>query len=881
MTLSVEKRSGEIVQFNIEKIRQAVKRASAEAGLKSLTTDQKIEELCDIIEKDLNEKFAQESLIRVEDIHNVVEEHLMRAELYTVAKAYIIHRAEKAKQRTESISLKKLLVTKSNGTKVHFNPSRIHRKIQNLSNDLSWVTSDLIYTETVSNLYDGISTKDISELLLSASLSLFELDPEYNVFASRLYLELLRKDVLGYSEYEEDSYKDGFEKYIRASVKAGLLDKRALEFDLGALGDFLCPELDSLFPYIGLKTLKERYLLSNSKKIVELPQYFWMRVAIGLALNEEDKNRWAVEFYNEMANHRVVPSTPTLLHSCFPRAQLSSCYGLTVQDDLENIFKTFGDCSQLGKYSGGIGVDMTNVRATLAKVKSTKIESQGIIPFIKVLDSTTLAINRSGKRRGATCVYLEPWHLDIQDFLDLKRNTGDDRRRAHDLDTALWIPDLFMKRVQENGKWMLFSPDEVPDLHSLYAEEFERQYEKYEQKAMAGKIRLYKLIDAVDLFRKIIASTFSTGHPFLTFKDSSNIRNPQKHDGVINNTNLCTEIHLCNSETETYVCNLSSLNLKRFVNNTLIDWDQLSKSVNTQVRMLDNVIDICYYPTKEAETSNLRHRPIGLGVMGTQDMLFQLGLNFEDAESVINEVQERISFEAIHASYELGRDKGSYETFEGSEWSKGRVPLDTYETLCHREHIEQVDSEENLAWDSLRECVKHGVRNSNIMAIAPTSTISTIVGCYPSIEPQYSNIYVKSNMSGEFTILNEYLVDDLKKLNLWNSDILNKIKYYDGELGQIEEIPKELKIKYRGAFDVDQRSLLKLTAIRQKWIDQGQSHNIFYKGNTGAEIADLYMYAWKMGLKSTYYLRTLGASNVQDVTVKACSITDPSCESCQ
>lgn len=1256
MTLKVEKRSGEVQEFSIEKIKLAMVKASREAGLNSLVVDNEIEGLSKEIESSLNKHFGSD-IISVEDVHNSVEEHLMRAELFSVAKSYIIHRAEKEKERRASTNLKKLLVTKSNGTTVHFNPPRLRRKISQLAQGLEYVSSELIYEETVKNLYSGISTKDLSELLLLAALSLFERDPEYDTFCNNLVCELMRKEVLGYGEYDEDSYKDGFEKYIRRAVKLGLLDERALGFDLKRLGEAVCPELDKLFPYIGLKTLKERYLISHNKRLLELPQYFWMRVAIGLSLLEKEKEKWAIEFYNEMSSHRIIPSTPTLLHSCLPRPQLSSCYGLTVQDDLHNIFKTYSDCAQLGKYSGGIGVDFTNVRATLATVNSTKIESQGIIPFIKILDSTTVAINRSGKRRGATCVYIEPWHLDVEDFIDLKRNTGDDRRRTHDLNTALWIPDLLYKRVENKEDWTLFSPDETPDLHGLYAEEFEKRYKEYEELAENGKIKLFKKINALSLYKKIIASQFSTGHPFQTNKDSANIRNSQKHVGVINSTQLCcvagdqrvptergiltakelyelggentvvgkdklekasvmvrpkqntelvkiitkqgyehkvtpdhkvwvhnygykeakdlikgdrlslqsyegvwgelnlqdeafimgliagdgtyglnavcvdiwnqkagfseefllevklcihrlinkyknivaidsrsslepkysvnkkgtryrissvalnqilthlgfnkqnktavpkivwngtretvskyleglywcdstvqgtagkngvttcsicsinislikelqilllnfgiksvisrqkksgfcmmpdgsggkkdfhcqdsyrlivtsvegcrilekltkigqyrnnaqyltnlnkdgypqkfyavfdklenltnedvyclqvynddhlwscngfitknTEIFEVNNEYEHFVCNLNSQNLKKFItpktekHKPSINWDLLEKSTKIQVRMLDNVIDICYYPTPEAKNSNLKHRPVGLGLMGTQDLLFALNINFEDAEDIIDQLQEFISYHAILSSCELASEKGIYSSFEGSEWSQGNVPIDTYKKMCGRPHIIPLEVKERMNWDYARMKVKDGIRNSNIMATAPTATIANLIGCYPSIEPQYSNIYVKSNMSGEFTIVNKYLVNDLKSLNLWNSDILNKLKYYDGDLSKIDEIPETLRIKYRGAFDIDQKALLKLTAIRQKWIDQGQSHNIFYKGASGKEIADIYMYAWKLGLKSTYYLRTLKDSKINDVTVKACSITDPSCEACQ
>lgn len=1254
--MQVEKRNGAVEPFSIVKIKTALQKASVQAGISSQQVDGKIDEVCIAVEKEVGERFI-DSYPNVENLHDIVEKCLMRAELFNVVRAYIVHRAEKDRlrknNRTQHLNLKKLSLVKANGKTALFNPGRLRKKIEELAEGLSFVSPELLYEETTKNLYDAIKVADVSELILSSALSFIERDPEYDRFAARLFLGLLRQETLGSSEYDEDTYKDSFPTYIRSAVKLGLLDARLLEFDLEALAEALQPTLDGLFPYTGLKTLRERYFVKNGRKLKELPQYFWMRVAMGLSLLEKDKEKWAIEFYKEMSAHRVIPSTPTLFHAGLPHSQLSSCYVLTVEDDLTHIFKTYGDCSQLSKYSGGIGVDWTNVRATLAQINSTKVESQGVIPFLKILDSTTVAINRSGKRRGATCAYLEIWHKDVEDFIDLRRNTGEDRRRTPDLNTALWIPDLFMQRVSEDGYWTLFSPDEVPDLHDLYGKAFEDKYVEYEDMVERGEIRLHKTVKAKDLIRKVVSSLFSTGHPWVVLKDPGNIRNPQKHVGTIHSSQLCcvagdqrvptdkgiltakelyelgeeniivgrdkfekasimlrpkqnselvkiitkqgyehkvtpdhkvwvdgqgykeakdliigdkltlqsyegmwgkleledeawliglvtgdgsftdnyvkvdiwdkkigfspnilnetkncinrvikkysniitlnklskqevdwtvdergryriysvalqeifsylgftksnktrvpeilwkatrksiskyleglyycdgsatfaksniraslssnnvnllndiqillinfgvktsvckmhdtiskpfpshkdgstvyseckpmfnlicfskdgctileeltsiftyragigptekissnarqhkqkyyseferlevvenedvyclevfnddhlwicngfltknTEIFLNTSKDECATCNLSSLNLKRFVVNGRVDYDLMMRSIYIQIRMLDNVIDINFYPIPEAKNSNLLHRPVGAGVMGTQDLLFELDVIFENADDIINGLHEFISFHSISASCDLAEERGPYPCFEGSEWSNGNLPIHTYNELLKRPHIRCLESNLILDWQTLSERARRGIRNSNLMAIAPTASISTIVGCYPSIEPQFSNIYLKSNMSGDFTIVNHYLIEELKKLGLWSIDTLNQLKYYDGNLSKIEKIPQLIKIKYRGVFDVDQKSLLRLSGHRQKYIDQGISHNIFYKGDSGNEVADLYMEAWRLGLKSTYYLRTLAASQIEKTTLeapKACSILDPTCEACQ
>ena len=672
------------------------------------------------------------------------------------------------------------------------------------------------------------------------------------------------------------------------------------------------------------RQLYERYLQKHEEKRFELPQSFWMRVAMGLSFNENNKNARAIEFYNVLSKMHFVSSTPTLFHSGTPHPQLSSCYLTTVGDDLSHIFKCIGDNAQLSKWSGGLGNDWTNIRGTGSHIKSTNVESQGVIPFLKIANDVTVAINRSGKRRGATCAYLETWHLDIEDFLDLRRNTGDDRRRTHDMNTSNWIPDLFMKRVESDQEWTLFSPEEVPDLHDLFGKKFEDAYCEYEKSIQNGQIKKFKKVPAKELWKKMLTRLFETGHPWITFKDACNVRSPQDHVGVVHSSNLCTEITLNTSQDETAVCNLGSVNLSKHV--TLegkLDKKLLEKTVNTAMRMLDNVVDLNFYPTDEAKNSNMKHRPIGLGVMGLQDALFKLDLPFDSPKALnfSDQLMEQISYHAISSSCDLAIERGPYESFVGSKWEKGIFPLDSL-TLLENERGDNVEVNKitSLDWDSLKEKVKqNGMRNSNTMAIAPTATISNIAGCYPCIEPIYKNIYVKSNMSGEFTVVNNYLVNDLKSMGLWSREMLDKIKYYDGNLDYIDEIPESFKAKYKEAFAINPLVLLKHTSVRGKWIDQSQSHNVFMQGVSGKKLSEIYTAAWKLGLKTTYYLRTLAASQIEKSTLdankfgytqkreyqkieekqnkeavqasseekpasevgSACSIMDPDCEACQ
>jgi ribonucleoside-diphosphate reductase alpha chain len=692
-----------------------------------------------------------------------------------------------------------------------------------------------------------------------------------------------------------------FPEMIALGIKEKRYDARLANFNLKELAKVMDPKRDQLFEFMGLQVLYDRYFTRlESGKYLETPQYFWMRVAMGHAILEENPTQSAIEFYHTLSRMRYVPSTPTLLHSGTAHPQMSACFLSTTEDDLHHIFKVIGDNAQLSKYSGGVSNDWTNIRATNAWIKTIGTVSQGVIPFLKIVDATTASINRSGKRRGATAVYLENWHLDFEEFLDLRKNTGDERRRTHDTNTASWVPDLFMKRVAEGGDWTLFSPEEVPDLHHIYGKKFEEAYLAYEKKADEGGIKLWKRVKAADLWRKMLMMIFETGHPWITFKDPSNIRSPQDHVGVVHNSNLCTEITLNTSKDETAVCNIGSINLMRHLVNGQIDFGMLESSVKMAIRMLDNVIDISFYPVIEGKQSNARHRPIGLGIMGTQDVFYAMGLNFDSDAAVqfSDKVMEFISYHAIYSSAMLAKEKGAYETFKGSKWDRGLFPVDTIKLLEEERGVPTgIMPKGQMDWTPVREAVKqYGMRNSNTMAIAPTATIANISGALPSVEPIYKNLYVKSNFSGEFTVVNDALVYDLRKLGLWNDAMLEKIKRMDGNIESIVEIPEIIRAKYKEAFQIDPYWVIMHAAVRGKWIDQSQAINIFLSTTSGRVISDTYMMAWKTGLKTTYYLRTLGATSVEKTTVDIKSqntLTDSSvkkptvvvagevCESCQ
>lgn len=916
-TIFVTKRSGELTRFDAAKIRDSIVKASLATG-NVQSNEEQTDRIVTMITQEIEARFS-DFIPNVENIQDIIEKNLMKHQLYDVAKAYILYRAERQKERDEQRKkksfLRKLTVKKRNGRVVLFNYKKLEDTVRRACReylDGIDVSPDLILEEAIKNIYDGVSSEEIDRALILSASSLIENDPGYSKVASRLFLQKIRKEVLRESidfAHLPTHYQQAFVDGVTKGVEYGLLDKRMLDFDLAQLAEVIKPERDDLFEYIGIQTLYERYLLKYHDARLELPQAFWMRVAMGLSLNEDDKNARAAEFYEVLSSFRVMSSTPTLFHSGTACPQLSSCYLSYVGDDLNHIFKCLGDNAQLSKWSGGLGNDWTAVRATGAWIKSTNVESQGVIPFLKIANDVTCAINRSGKRRGATCAYLETWHLDIEDFLDLRKNTGDERRRTHDMNTANWIPDLFMKRVKEQKEWTLFSPEEVPELHELYGAAFEKKYVEYEKKAAKGLVKKFKVIEAAKLWKKMLTSLFETGHPWLTWKDPSNVRSPQDHCGVVHSSNLCTEILLNTSPDETAVCNLCSINLKEHFNKkNQLDTKKLAASVETAVRMLDNVIDENFYPTVEAKNSNFKHRPIGLGLMGFQDALFIQNLPFDCEEAVefSDRMMEFISYHAILTSSKLAKARGKYSSYEGSKWSRNILPHDTL-TLLEKERglPIPVEGKETLDWVVVREHIKeHGMRNSNIMAIAPTATISTLTDCFPCIEPIYKNIYVKANISGEFTIVNHYLIQDLKKIGKWDNEMLQQIKYHDGNLRDIAGIPEKTKNKHKEAFEIEPIWLIRHAAARGKWIDQSQSLNIFIKGVSGKKLHDTYMACFDAGLKTTYYLRTLAVSQVEKSTLdagrfgftqmrngetnghvngeaKACRIDNPDCESCQ
>ena len=879
--LKVIKRTGQVVGFDRERIATAISkavRATGEPHVTAVLGNGRLHDLLTDVTTELDDRFV-DLYPNVENIQDIVEKHLVKHGLYEVAKRYILYRAEHQKAREERKNrvaerslLGKLTVVKRDGRAVLFDISEIQEAIQMCAHGFDGeIDPDLIARETVRNVFDGISTADIDRAVLMAASSFIERDPAYAKVAARLFMRRIYREVIGVARSHEDGYRQAFVRGIRRGVEQGRFDERLLEFNLGRLADALDTARDDLLNFMGVQTLHERYFARAGDALLETPQAFWMRVAMGLALQEDDCNERAVSFYQVMSTLRFVPSTPTLFHSGTTHPQLSSCFLTTVEDDLEHIFKSLADNAQLSKWSGGLGNDWSSIRGTGAHIRSTNVESQGVIPFLKIASDVTLAINRSGKRRGATCAYLETWHLDIEDFLDLRRNTGDERRRTHDMNTANWIPDLFMKRVAEDGDWTLFSPDETPDLHDLYGQAFEKRYLEYERKARAGLLARTATVSALKLWRKMLSMLFETGHPWITFKDPSNIRSPQDHAGVVHSSNLCTEITLNTSREETAVCNLGSVNLEKHVVDGALQAQTLAATVQTAMRMLDNVIDVCFYPTPEARASNLRHRPVGLGVMGFADALFKLDIPFASREAIAfaDRSMELVAHSAVLGSSRLAAERGAYSSYRGSKWDRGLLPQDTLD-LLEQERGQRIEVPRGgeLDWEPVRAHVReHGMRNSNTMAIAPTATISTISGCFPSIEPIYQNVYVKSNISGEFTVANPYLVSDLKQAGLWDRHLFEELKFHDGSVQAIHAIPERLRAKYRTAFEVDPLHCLRMTAVRGKWIDQSQSHNVFMRGTSGQALSDIYRTAWQLGLKTTYYLRTLAASQVEKSTL--------------
>lgn len=882
--LQIKKRSGEIVDFDPIKIEVAISKAYVQINFK--TNQTLTREIAKAVVQDLDETFIGRTP-SVEDVQNTVERKLMEQGLFEVAKAYIIYRYEHTKEREaqkaevlQKVDSQELMIVKRDGRKEAFQAEKLRKSLEVILGEYSAdINVDLVLNQVRLELHEDITTTEIERALIMVLRAYIEKDPAYSYVAARALSSKIYKEVIGHDQIDftpgqlEGQIRQAFIKRIQEAVSLGRLDPRMLTFNLEYIASELVMERDNLFQYLGVQTLYDRYLTRNpqTKAVLETPQMFWMRVAMGVALKEQDKEARAVEFYRITSTLHFVPSSPTLFHAGTIHSQLSSCYLTTIEDDLHHIYKSLGDNAQMSKWAGGVANDWSKLRGTGAMIKQVGIESQGVIPFLKVANDTTVAINRSGRRRGATCAYLETWHWDIEDFLELRKNTGDERRRTHDMNIANWVPDLFMQRVKEGGMWSLFSPDETPELHEIYGLEFKRRYEQYEQQGLAGGLRLFRQIPAKDLWKKMLTMLFETGHPWVTFKDPSNIRSPQDHVGVVHSSNLCTEITLNTSADETAVCNLGSINLARHVRNGQLDLEKIQYTTAIAMRMLDNVIDLNFYPTIEGKNSNMKHRPVGLGVMGFADMLYQMNVNFDSEEMVqlADQSQEVISYYAILASTQLAKERGAYASFRGSKWDRGILPVDTIALLEHERGTEiPVSRTGQMDWSIVREAIKeNGMRNSNCMAIAPTATISNISGAIPAIEPIYKNIYVKSNISGDFVVVNHYLVRDLKAHGLWNEEMLTKLKFYDGRVTEIPDVPQDLKDKYKEVFEVDSRWLIKAAAFRGKWIDQSQSLNIFYGGKSGKDINDIYIFAWDMGVKTTYYLRSMAASQVEKSTV--------------
>jgi len=875
----VRKRDGRTVDFDVGRISRAVEGAfRAERGLpKGAALDPdlrgEVERTTLAVVSRLPEGGAE---VEVEAIQDLVEEQLMRDGNYRVARRYIVYREEHNKARMfrgepgGEDGRPAVKIRNADGGEGVFEAWRVRRRIEEACRGLQNVDPRRVLDEALGSLYDGITPQQIQRATVLAARSHIELDPAYGTVAARLLLGVVYREAWGESPAEEDVdrvYRERFAPYLGRGVEAGRLSADLLGYDLERLSAAIRPERDDDFTYLGLQTVYDRYLIEADGKRVECPQYFWMRVAMGLALNEDDREARAVEFYEVLSTFRVVSATPTLFNSGTRHPQLSSCYLTTVSDDLDGIFKAIGDNAKLSKWAGGLGNDWTAIRATGSIINGTGGESQGVVPFLKIVSDTAVAVNQGGKRKGAACSYLETWHLDVEDFLELRKNTGDERRRTHDMNTANWIPDLFVKRVLEGGEWTLFSPNEVPDLHDLYGAAFEERYVEYERMADEGRMRQFKRVEAVALWRKMLSMLFETGHPWITFKDPSNIRSPQDHAGVVHSSNLCTEILLNTSSEETAVCNLASLNLGAHTDPYGLDEDLLAETIETAVRMLDNVVDINFYPTPEARTANLRHRPVGLGLMGFQDALFEQRISYASEEAVrfADYSMELISHHAILASANLAAERGTYASYEGSKWSRSLLPIDTVDLLeAERGMPVEMDRSATLDWRPVREAVaRHGMRNSNVMAIAPTATISNISGVYQSIEPTYANLFVKTNLSGEFTVINPFLVRDLKKRGLWDAEMIDDLKHFDGSVQEVERVPEDLKKLYLTAFEIDPGWLIDCASRRQKWLDMGQSLNLYLAQPSGKALSEMYLNAWRKGLKTTYYLRSRGATNVE------------------
>jgi ribonucleoside-diphosphate reductase alpha chain len=925
----VIRRNGKVTSFDKEKISIAMTKAflAVEGGNAAASNriHEIVKNLTEEVSNALTRRIPDGGTFHIEDIQDQVELALMRGGHQQISRAYVIYRNEHAKARAQEQSeavesaVSNINVTLDDGSTQPLDSKRLHAIVSEACEGLKDVDAQAILDDTERNLFDGVPNKDVSRMLVMSARTLIEKQPDYCRAAARLLLDDLRTEALSFvyntpsnaTQTEmKTQYTHYFGEYIKRAVDLELLDPRLREYDLDFLGKQLDVSRDHQFTYLGLQTLYDRYFIHSEDTRFELPQAFFMRVAMGLAINEINREQSAVEFYRLLSSFDFMSSTPTLFNSGTLRPQLSSCYLTTVPDHLDGIFSSIKDDALLSKYAGGLGNDWTRVRGMGAHIKGTNGKSQGVVPFLKVANDTAVAVNQGGKRKGAMCAYLESWHIDIEEFLDLRKNTGDDRRRTHDMNTANWIPDLFMKRVAEDKEWTLFSPNETPDLHELCGKKFEKAYVAYEEKAAKGEMRVHKTIKASALWRKMISMLFETGHPWVTFKDPCNLRYSNQHVGVVHSSNLCTEIMLHTNDQEIAVCNLGSVNLPAHINENGLDTEKLEKTINTAMRMLDNVIDYNFYSVPEARDSNLRHRPVGMGVMGFQDALYKQRLPYasEQAVEFADRTMEAISYYAIKASSNLAEERGRYASFDGSLWSKGILPIDSLDYLAEgRGNYLEVDRSHTFDWDSLRARVqKVGMRNSNTMAIAPTATISNICGVSQSIEPTYQNLFVKSNLSGEFTVVNPYLISDLRDHGIWDEVMANDLKYFDGSVQQIDRVPAELKALYQTAFELDARWLVEAASRRQKWIDQGQSLNLYMSEPNGQKLDALYKLAWVRGLKTTYYLRSMGATHVEKSTMdssrgtglnavgneqsvaavgseapKACSILDPDCEACQ
>jgi ribonucleoside-diphosphate reductase alpha chain len=930
------RRNGAVVAFEPNKVAVALMKAflavHGTQGAASASVRETVEGLTEAVVRALLRSRPGGGTFHIEDVQDQVELGLMRGGHHEVARAYVLYRERRAQERAKAAktetkpAVASLMVT-DRGQCVPLDEAKLHLLVESACAGLGAdVKAEPILAETRRNLYDGVPIDEVYKASILAARTLIEKEPAYTRATARLLLHTIRKEILGEEAMQSEMparYAEYFPGFIAKGIDAELLDERLAQYDLARLGAALAADRDLQFDYLGLQTLYDRYFLHIDEARIELPQAFFMRVAMGLALNEIDRDARAIEFYEVLSSFDFMSSTPTLFNAGTLRSQLSSCYLTTVADDLDGIYEALKENALLSKFAGGLGNDWTNVRALGSYIKGTNGKSQGVVPFLKVVNDTAVAVNQGGKRKGAVCAYLETWHLDIEEFLDLRKNTGDDRRRTHDMNTANWIPDLFMKRVMENGPWTLFSPSTCPDLHDKFGKDFETAYTAYEAKADSGQIKLFKRMRAVDLWRKMLSMLFETGHPWVTFKDACNVRSPQQHVGVVHSSNLCTEITLNTNESEIAVCNLGSVNLAQHLKDGAIDQAKLKKTVSTAMRMLDNVIDINYYAVKKARDSNLRHRPVGLGIMGFQDCLYQLKLPYASAQAVefADRSMEAVCYHAYWASTELAAERGRYSSYRGSLWDRGVLPQDSLKLLAEqRGGYLEVDSSESMDWRALRARIaEHGMRNSNCVAIAPTATISNIIGVDASIEPSFGNLSVKSNLSGEFTVVNEYLVRDLKALGLWDDVMVMDLKHYEGSLKPIDRVPESLKALYATAFEIEAPWLVEAASRRQKWIDQAQSLNIYIAGASGKKLDDTYKLAWLRGLKTTYYLRTKAATHVEMSTVsksrhnavsssagsamdaaaaqaraqldqlsaapstdvKFCGVDDPTCEACQ